>query len=252
MTTIAKPDAAEPLTYESVLKLIHDSTRQFMESLEASKAEREKERAEYEAKRKEDEAKREKEKIEAEAKRKEDEAKREKEKIEYEAKREKERKEAEKERKASEKAWNKRFAEFGDRIGELVEEMVEGGIVRKFRELGYDFDSCSRRKGFINRELEIDGEIDLFVENGAVALLVEVKLNLTVSDVREHIERMEKFRQYSDVKGDKRKFIAAVGGGVVRKNVREFAMKNGIYVIVQSGETTEIVETAKGFKARKW
>jgi chromosomal replication initiator protein len=64
--------------------------------------------------------------------------------------------------------------------------------------------------------------------------------------------RMEKFRQYANARNDKRQFLAAVGGGVVRKSVQEYALKQGIYVILQSGETVEIAALPKGFKAKVW
>ncbi|GHT19731.1 hypothetical protein FACS1894189_8670 [Planctomycetales bacterium] len=150
------------------------------------------------------------------------------------------------------KATNKKISELGDRIGELVEAMVEGGIIRKFRELGYTFSGCARRYEFENRQLGISGEIDLFLENGNDALAVEVKTNLSVDDVKAHIKRMEKFRQYADARNDHRHFLAAIGGGVVRKTVQEYALKHGIYVIIQSGESVEIATLPKGFKAKVW
>jgi hypothetical protein len=150
------------------------------------------------------------------------------------------------------KETNKKIAELGDRIGELVETMVEGGIVRKFQALGYTFSGSSRRYEFENKSLGIAGEVDLFLENGNDALLVKVKTNLTISDVKAHIKRMEKFRQYADARNDHRQFLAAIGGGVVRKEVQEYAMKQGIYVIIQSGESVEIAALPKGFKARIW
>jgi hypothetical protein len=144
--------------------------------------------------------------------------------------------------KKSQERFDKQMAKLGNRIGELVEAMVEGGVVRLFHELGYDFDMYARRgASFGNRELGISGEIDFFLENGEFACLVEVKTNLSVSDVEEHIDRMEKFRKCCDIKGDKRKFIAAVGGGVVRDNVKKYALNKGMYVIQQSGENVEVI-----------
>jgi hypothetical protein len=130
--------------------------------------------------------------------------------------------------------------------------MVEGGVVRKFRELGYPFTQCARRVEFENKELEISGELDLFLENGDCALAVEVKTNLSIRDVQDHVKRLEKFSRYARAKGDKRQFLAAVGGAVVRKEVQEYALKQGIYVILQSGETIEIAPLPKGFKAKLW
>jgi hypothetical protein len=92
----------------------------------------------------------------------------------------------------------------------------------------------------------------LFLENGDYALAVEVKTNLTINDIKAHIKRLEKFSRYARAKGDKRQFVAAVGGGVVRKEVLEYALKQGIYVIIQSGETIEIAPLPKGFKAKVW
>jgi hypothetical protein len=119
--------------------------------------------------------------------------------------------------------------------------MVEGGIVRLFQELGYEFDQCSDRMKFQNKELGISGEVDLFLENGEYALLGEVKTNLSVDDVKDHLDRMENYRKVADFKGDHRRFLAAVGGGVVRDNVREFALNHGLYVIQQSGENVEVI-----------
>ena len=132
-------------------------------------------------------------------------------------------------------------AKLGDRLGQLVAAMVEGGIIRMFKDLGYDFDVINPKQRFGNKELGIYGEIDLFLENGEFALLVEVKTNLTVDDVREHRERLEKFRLVANAKNDKRQFIAAVGGGVVQDNVRIFALKHGMFVVQQSGENVEIL-----------
>ena len=138
------------------------------------------------------------------------------------------------------KETDRRIAKLGDRLGELVQAMVEGGIKRMFKDVGYEFDVINPEYEFGNKEIGF-GEVDLLLENGEFALLVEVKTNLTVKDVKEHQERLKKFRLWTAPKGDKRRFIAAVGGGVVRKNVRDFALKQGIFVVQQSGESVEIL-----------
>jgi hypothetical protein len=136
---------------------------------------------------------------------------------------------------------DQKISKLGDRLGELIEAMVEGGIKRLFRDLGYDFNLCNRRHEFGEKAINIDGEVDLLLENGEFALLVEVKTNLSIDDVKDHVERLKKFRAVADYKKDKRRFIAAVGGGVVQKNVREFALKQGMYVVQQSGENVEVI-----------
>ncbi|MCL2743843.1 MAG: hypothetical protein FWE67_08330 [Planctomycetaceae bacterium] len=145
--------------------------------------------------------------------------------------------------KREQKKWNKRFAEFGDRIGELIETMVRGGIVQLFQELGYTFTQCSRRgMSFREDAIGVHGEVDLFLEDGDYALLVEVKTKLTIGDIKEHIKRVKKYRLYADYRNDKRHFIAAVGGGVIDDNVRDYALKRGLFVIMQSGKNIEIIQ----------
>ncbi|GHT18398.1 hypothetical protein FACS1894189_6270 [Planctomycetales bacterium] len=158
----------------------------------------------------------------------------------------------ERERKKDRAEWNRRFSEFSDRIGEIIEAMVAGDILTKFDKFGYNFTECNRRHEFRNNKLDIHGEIDLFLEDGDTAMLVEVKAKLEVEDVRRHIFRLEKFRRYADAKGDKRHFVAAVAGAAVSANTIEFAHENGMYVIVQSGEAVKILKPPKSFKVAVW
>ena len=151
------------------------------------------------------------------------------------------------------KQTQKEVAKLGSRIGEIVENMVRGNIVGKFRKLDYVITRYSPNTFFDNHELDVHGEIDLFLENGDIAILIEVKTTLKTEDVREHIERIEKFRRCTDASGgDKRRYIGAVAGAVVSEETTKYAHKNGMYVIVQSGDAVEIVPQPEGFVAKKW
>ncbi|MDR3181663.1 MAG: hypothetical protein LBT89_01885, partial [Planctomycetaceae bacterium] len=76
-------------------------------------------------------------------------------------------KELEKLREAAEKQrriTDKKISDLGDRIGQLVEEMVEGGVVRKFNKLGYTFNIITKRgTTFESKELGLSCEVDLFL-----------------------------------------------------------------------------------------
>jgi len=151
------------------------------------------------------------------------------------------------------KQTNKDVGGLSSSIGALVENMVKGNIVEKFEALGYSDLSDCREKKFKNKAWGIKGEIDLFVENGDIAILIEVKTTLETADVRDHIERLEKFRRCTDAKGvDKRRFIGAVAGAIVKGDAADVAMENGMYVIVQSGEAIKILPQPEGFVAKKW
>jgi len=149
---------------------------------------------------------------------------------------------------------NRKISALGSRIGEIVESMVKGNIVAKFRTFNYDVTQYGRNIFFENKKLGIRGEIDLFLEDGDIAILIEVKTTLETADVRKHIERLEKYRRYIDAKdsGDKRRFIGAVAGAVVTEEAADFAQQNGMYVIVQSGKAVEIVTPPEGFAAKEW
>ena len=135
---------------------------------------------------------------------------------------------------------DKKISDLGSRMGELVAAMVEGGILRMFKKLGLEFDICTPHRPFGNKEIGF-GEVDLLLENGEFALLVEVKTNLSVKDVEKHRERLKMFRLWSDAHNDTRRFLAAIGGGVVRESVWKFALKQGMFVVQQSGENVEII-----------
>ena len=151
------------------------------------------------------------------------------------------------------KRTSKEVASLGSRIGKIVESMVKGNIVGKFQDLGYDVGGCSQNKFFENKDLGIRGEIDLLLDDGDVAILIEVKTTLETADVRNHIERLEKYRRYLDARGiDKRRIIGAVAGAVVKDESVTFARENGLYVIIQSGKAVEIVTPSDEFTVKEW
>jgi len=151
------------------------------------------------------------------------------------------------------KETNRQIAALGSRIGEIVESMVKGNIVEKFQTFGYVVTRYCRNLSFKCKKIGIGGEVDLFLENGDVAILIEVKTTLETADVRDHIARLEKFRRYIDAtSGDQRRFIGAVAGAVVTDDAAEYAQENGMFVIVQSGKAVEIVTPPEGFTVKEW
>ncbi len=150
---------------------------------------------------------------------------------------------------------DRKISALGDRIGEIIEYMVGGGIIKQFQELGYTITAYSRDKIFTVHGTNEQGEVDLLLEDGIVTILVEVKTKLKTEDVLEHVARLEKYRRYYNARHsnpDGQHFIGAVAGAVVTPNVIEFTQKQGMYVIVQSGEAVEILPSPEGFVAKKW
>ena len=149
-------------------------------------------------------------------------------------------------------ATNRAVGALTGKVGDMVEKLVgEGNLVDQFRALGYKVKTHSRRKVFGKRGTAESGEIDLFLEDGDVAILVEAKTTLSRDDVMDHIERIEKYRRFVDADGENgRRFVGAVAGTVIAENVIHFAHENGLYVIIQSARAVEILSA--GFTAKKW
>jgi hypothetical protein len=233
--------SAQPLTSESVLEMIRETRESIRESGLKFDREMAESRVRFDREMAESSAKFDREMTESSAKF-------DREMAESRAKSEREMLELRQQMKQT----DKKISKLGSRIGEIIEHMVGGRIIDKFQALGYEIDQYSRNKIYKNKKLGIEGEIDMFLEDGEIAILISVKTTLETADVRRHMKCLEQYRLIADMRGDKRRFVGAVAGAVVKGDAKEFAHENGMYVIVQSGEAVEILPTPEGFKAKEW
>ena len=148
------------------------------------------------------------------------------------------------------KDFNKRFGDFSNRFGEVVEYMIAPNLCEKFKEFGLIFPKANSGTRVSDYENDIFLEIDVMLENGEKAMLVEIKTKLTTEDVKEHIKRIEKMRTYADLHDDKRTFLGAAAGVVMTPNVKKYVLRQGLYVIEPSGETFNI--TPPSGKPKEW
>ena len=81
-------------------------------------------------------------------------------------------------------------------------------------------------------------------------MLVEIKTKLTTKNVKGHVKRLEKMRVYADLHGNKRTFLGAVAGVVMTPYVKEYALRQGFYVVEPSGETFNI--TPPNGQPKEW
>ena len=146
---------------------------------------------------------------------------------------------------------SKNLGGLGNMQGRLTEAMFSEGLWEKFRDIGFQFTTQAQNKKFTNNGMVII-EADFFLENGDYAMPVEIKTELTVDDVDDHIIRIQKIRDYMDAKNDNRKLMGAVGGEIVHENVMRYAQKKGFYVLTQSGESVVIASIPENFKPQEW
>ena len=131
---------------------------------------------------------------------------------------------------------NEKIGALTNLFGDVTEAMVAPKICEKFDEFGFYFLRANSNVRFNDRVNNISFEVDILLENGDKAMLVEVKTKLTIERVNKNIERLEKMRMYANLHGDKRIFLGAVAGIVVTDEVRTYALNQGLYFIVYSGE----------------
>ena len=125
-------------------------------------------------------------------------------------------------------------------FGDVTEAMMAPKLCEKFTEFALDFPRANPGVYVNDRVNQIFLEIDIMLENGDKAMLIEVKTKLTTERINKHIDRLEKMRKYADIRGDRRAFLGAVAGIVVTDEVRAYALNRGFYLIEPSGESFNI------------
>ena len=143
--------------------------------------------------------------------------------------------------KESKDDFNLRIGALTNLFGDFTLGMVVPKICKKFNEIGFDFHKASREVELNDKFNKISFEIDILLENGDKAMLVEVKTKLTLERIQKHIERLEKMRKYADSHGDKRIFLGAVAGFAITDDVKDFALNEGFYLIEPDGENFNII-----------
>jgi len=139
-----------------------------------------------------------------------------------------------------------------NRFGDLIEHIVTPNIYKKFQALGFTVEKSSRNIMIQRTNApKISTEIDILLENGDTAIVVEVKSKIREKHLAEFINKMEKFREYSDRKNDKRVFHGAIAAAILTNDQRREILENGIYVIEQSGDTVNIT-APEGFVPKVW
>jgi hypothetical protein len=146
---------------------------------------------------------------------------------------------------------DRQLGALGNKFGSMVEHLVLPNLIEKFNALGFTFTKYGPNQLITDKSKNIAAEVDLFLENGDCAIAVEVKAQLKIGDIDEHVERMGTLRRYADAHRDARKLYGAVAGAIMHDNVREYALKTGFFVISQSGDTMNI-DVPKGFEPRAW
>ncbi len=136
----------------------------------------------------------------------------------------------------------------GGKWGAFVENMVATACETLFLNRGIPVHQVGQR---IKRHLGSDTlEIDILVTNQDHVLIVEVKSTLGVEDIKEFILDLGQFKQFFPEYKDKQLY-GAVAGITIEDGADKYATRQGLFVLVQSGETMTILNGTK-FEPKSW
>ena len=143
---------------------------------------------------------------------------------------------------------NLQLGKLGNRLGDFIEEAVRPSAVRLFRERGIDVHEVHQK---IDAQRGNEGvEVDLLVVNDTDVIAIECKSNLSVDDVKDHLERLSKIKRMLPTYADKR-IMGAVAAMVIPDAVALYAYRHGLFVIGQNGEQLHI-RNKEGFNPAVW
>jgi hypothetical protein len=140
--------------------------------------------------------------------------------------------------------------ELSNRFGDLIEHLIFPGVIPRFNELGFQFTETARNIQIKDPKTgKVLTELDYVLENGSSVVVVEVKSDPSLRDVKKFIHQLQIFREHRNhsQKNPERAIYGAIAGAVFPEDVRQASIEAGFYVIVQSGDTVQI-EVPNGFK----
>ena len=140
------------------------------------------------------------------------------------------------------------IGKLGNRLGDFIEDAVRPAAVRLFRERGIEVHEVHQQVSAARGGEGI--EVDLLVVNDQDAIAIECKSLLSVDDVNEHRERLAKLKRLLPAYASKR-MLGAVAAMVIPDEVATYAMRQGFFVIGQSGEQL-VIRNDPSFQPKGW
>jgi hypothetical protein len=136
-------------------------------------------------------------------------------------------------------------------VGELIETLIAARLWEKFPE--YDLKRSYQRLPIYDEKNEKKSDIDILLINTDMCIAVEVKRELDqMIEVDRHIKRMQLIRKYPPEQIGNKQLFAAMAGGVVDPEVKNYAYEAGFYVLELTGESVHLVPPPENFEPKKW
>jgi hypothetical protein len=132
--------------------------------------------------------------------------------------------------------------EWSSRWGQLVEALIEPGLVKQFRDRGFNItQSAQRVEGMDASGKQI--EIDVLLVDGDTVVAIEVKSKCKVEDIEEHEDRLARFKeaflQYAN-----KKVIGGIAAITYDSDCHRYAFKRGLFAIKPTKGVAHILNNA--------
>ncbi|MBI4646698.1 MAG: hypothetical protein HY738_08950 [Bacteroidia bacterium] len=126
-----------------------------------------------------------------------------------------------------------------------MEALIAPSSLKIFRERGIDVE-----RTFTNIKIKgkkRNAEFDVVLGNGREIVIIEVKTTMNVEKVNEFLEKLSRIREYFPEYSEKQ-IYGAVAGIKYEENSDKYAYRNGLFVIVNSGEGLIKIANSRKFK----
>jgi len=136
-------------------------------------------------------------------------------------------------------------------FGALIETLIAARLWEKFPE--YDLRRAYQRIPIYDEKRNAKTDIDILLIDTTICMAVEVKHELNQkSEVDHHVRRMQLIRQYPPELIGSKQLLAAMAGGVVDPDVKDYAYQAGFYVLELTGESVHLVPPPESFEPKRW
>lgn len=137
------------------------------------------------------------------------------------------------------KSIDKKLGRFDNRWGLFMESLIFGDIGLLFEKIGIDIPDIKPRQRLQNKEKKTK-EFDIVGLGKEYIVLVEIKTSLKTSHIRDFFKKLKEAKSFFPKYPD-RKITGAIGYLYSTQLDRNFAMKEGFFVIRTTGSSASIV-----------
>ena len=143
----------------------------------------------------------------------------------------------------------KLYARLTSRWGRFVENLIAGGVLQALQTWGIEVSRTAQRvRGICNgRRMEVD----VLAVGREQVVVVEVKSEVSVEDIRRFVGKLKEFREFFPEYSGYR-IYGAIGGLEFLEESDRYAYRQGLFVLAPRGEERVEILNDADFQPRCW